>query len=653
MLHAEFPDTRTLSWIQRAKGQLLKLEKFRIINCFGFDDSGEIEISTPGNLLYLLGRNSSGKTSVLTALSSFEYGKVPQTYARYANFEGTRKAPRLRAKFVLDANDTHQNMMSGFLDQIMQGFGSAGLQMTASEDGLQVTSGGQHFPKVSTLINGISEIYIDLVQLIVNQGTVWVEKSADGTYALSLNPGERNEYNERQEAMERLRDAAFPQRPIITVQGVNRTVSLEPLAIEGYLFKRFPETFLFTEYFSLDDDLPRALDQNQLRRPENALTEALISVLGGRTVRDLLEAKRTTTVGSLETELNGKLAKLNSQVNWDVTAGAEDADFITLAVRKSEGVELLVTVDGGESYYDQVSENTKFLIAYHLFQADRQHKNSLSAVLLFDEPNRGFHPSAEGMMLQFLESLAADNQVVIAAHSQHLIDLEHLSGVRVMGKSEQKYLSVHNTLHGASGASQDTLALQPITDAIGLKYANHIVANSEVVIVEGYTELIYLRAFARLLAHDPPNLAPVTGDGKIRTLASFLISQGVAFKVLVDEAQRRTELMTALPISKHSCFVVEEHLSLASAKTVGIEDLFTKGDFRKLLSKAGHPTNDKQFNAVTVTNSEYAKSHGIKRLVAETANTTDVLDKGNLDKDTKGNFQTVLEFCANDKWFQA
>ena len=628
----------------------MKLEKFQIINCFGFDDSREIQIHTPENLTYLLGRNSSGKTSVLTALASFEYGRIPSNYPRFTNFESTGKRTALRAKFVLEAGDTANGLTSGFIDQVMQAFASTGLQLVATEDGLEIRRGGQADRQLTTLIEGIATVYSELVRRIVDQGAVWVEKLANGSYIISLKPGDRDGYQERQERMQDWKSAAISQGQVVGAHGQSHPVTLDPLVVEGYLFKRFPEIYFFTEAFSLGDDLPRALDNRELNNPQNSLTGALVSVLGRGTVRSLLQANRTTTISRVEAELNSRLDALNGQINEDVAAGVEDGDFVSLVVRKLEGVELLVTVDEGESYYEHISDNTKFLIAYHLFQAQRRHNDSLGSVLLFDEPNRGFHPSAEGKLLRFLETLAEDNQVVIATHSQHLIDLERLSGVRVMGKSDQNYLSVHNMLYEVSGASQDTLALQPITDAIGLKYANHLVANREVVIVEGYTDLIYLLAFARLLGYDPPNLAPVTGDGKIRTLASFLVSQGVAFKVLVDETHRKRELMSSFPIPKLSCLVVEEFAGLAPARTKGIEDLFTKDDFRLLLPKTGHPTNDHQLNVVS--NSEYAKSHGIKRLIAETANTVGVLDIDELDADTRANFQTALDFCANDKWFQ-
>jgi hypothetical protein len=56
----------------------LRLESFRIRDCFGFADSGEIILGAPGNLVYFLGRNSSAKTSVLRSICHFEYAEVSE-----------------------------------------------------------------------------------------------------------------------------------------------------------------------------------------------------------------------------------------------------------------------------------------------------------------------------------------------------------------------------------------------------------------------------------------------------------------------------------------------------------------------------------------------------------------------------------------------
>lgn len=64
----------------------LRLESFRIHNCFGSVDSNEIDLSHEGNLPYFLDRHSSGKTSVLRALSYLEVEEIPQQNPKFVNY---------------------------------------------------------------------------------------------------------------------------------------------------------------------------------------------------------------------------------------------------------------------------------------------------------------------------------------------------------------------------------------------------------------------------------------------------------------------------------------------------------------------------------------------------------------------------------------
>ncbi len=58
----------------------MRLHSIRVRNCFGFRDSGDVDLGDPGNLIYVLGRNSSGKTALLTAIEAFSSAMAPSDY---------------------------------------------------------------------------------------------------------------------------------------------------------------------------------------------------------------------------------------------------------------------------------------------------------------------------------------------------------------------------------------------------------------------------------------------------------------------------------------------------------------------------------------------------------------------------------------------
>ena len=279
---------------------------------------------------------------------------------------------------------------------------------------------------------------------------------------------------------------------------------------------------------------------------------------------------------------------------------------------RQDDVRVILDVGDGETYYEHLSDNTKFLVAYHIFQADRENKNSLSSVLLFDEPNMGFHPSAEGKMLRFLETLAErGNQVVVTTHSQYMIDLDRLSAIRLMGRDEDRTLRVSNGIYKPASPGGDILALQPITEAIGLHYAEQLIVKDRVIVTEGYTDMLYLRAFKRIIGHEADlNIAPLRGDAQIGQFIPFLVSQGMAFKIILDSKEVKQSIQRDYPIPDEHFFTVPLPDGSDTRSGPGIEDLLTKEDFAHLITRYGLEVNDKKLR--NISNSSYAKQEKIK-----------------------------------------
>ncbi len=627
----------------------MKLETFRIRNCFGFVDSREIELGVPGNLVYFLGRNSSGKTSVLRAISYFEHGKVPQEQPNFHNYENLEGVRYLQARYSVDPSEGQRLSLDTIMTGVIQRFGNTPLRITLGEEGYSVEPQIHGTNEATALLNHLSEVYSELIGRIHEQGQVWIDKNANGSYEFLI---ERDNYDDFKARKQTVGARIGALNSALAAGGQTRVV-LDFDYIEGLLFIQFPETYFFTDRFSLDENLPRSLQAANLQegRQNNALTEAFVSLLGSQTLRNLLFSTGRRRVPEFARQVQDKLDALCAKINEDAARDAANADFVRIFVDRTRDVRIVLEVDGKESYYEHLSDNTKFLVAYHIFQEDRVHKNAFPSTLLFDEPSKGFHPSAETKVLSFLESLADQgNQVFVTTHSQHLIDLDRLSAVRIMTRAEDGSLQVDNKLHGVSGPGRDTLALQPITDAIGLRYASQTVVRDKIVVVEGYTDLLYLRFFARLLRTAEPNIAPVTGDSKIPTFLPFLISQGISFKIVVDSSEMKNRIQRAVPVSDNSFFVVEQHLADRAGGSIGIEDLFSRADFRMLLERYGHEIDERRFERVS--NSNYAKTPGLKAFIAREIYEGSDLGREHFSEETIENFETLLRFCENAQWFR-
>lgn len=172
------------------------------------------------------------------------------------------------------------------------------------------------------------------------------------------------------------------------------------------------------------------------------------------------------------------------------------------------------------------------------------------------------------------------------------------------------------------------------------------------ILVEGVSDLLYLRAFSKLLKVDESlNIAPGRGDSTFLTLIPLLISQGFSFKIVLDRGQTVERLKKDFLVPDESMWIVPVSEGLASRfKTSGIEDLFAKDDFRRLLDATGIEVSDRAME--NQPNSRVIKS-GSKVLLAKTC--LELVGSGNLgvSKKTSTAFRSLLEFClAQENWYK-
>jgi hypothetical protein len=168
---------------------------------------------------------------------------------------------------------------------------------------------------------------------------------------------------------------------------------------------------------------------------------------------------------------------------------------------RSDDLQITTKTTLKSSYYQHISENTKLLFAYYLMRRARHIK---ADILLFDEPNNGFHATAQEELLRFLKMLAEEGkQVIMSTHSEHLIDLDRLAAIRLMSTdgNDGKYLAVRNKWNASTRGEGDVLALRPVMDAIGLRFGvSHLTIHDKLIVTEGLRHCIICGAFGRSLA---------------------------------------------------------------------------------------------------------------------------------------------------------
>lgn len=610
----------------------MKLESFRIINCFGFRDSGQIGLDSAHNFIYLLGRNSSGKSSVLNAIKYFELGIIPRQQQNFKNFNDSGAEPALVATYRLKESKLSEE---DFEQDLIKKLTELGLRQAA------VTSN----VKLKTLFDTVLAIYTKLIARFNAAEEVVIWKMFDGHYHYLENS--QDEYRARKQEVRDVIEEAKERDGNFRVDGTPRSIAMTWNTFEDLLFLRSPNIYLFNEKFSLLEALPERIDSDW-ETSDNKFLNAFVGYLGKQKVNRYLISNDPEEREQLLSELRGRVKTLTDRVN-QYRAGSLNRDLLEITLHDKNGIQITVRTDGKKSYYTHLSDNTKFLFAYYLYQATSDINGD---ILLFDEPNNGFHPTAQAFLLSFFKQLAADgNLVIVSTHSEYLIDLNLLSDVRLMSTDDDKNIVVKNHFYNRPKEKGDYLALQPIFDAIGYRYGNQVNIKDRVIVTEGVTDLLYLRAFNNILRFtEELDIAPARGDGTILNVIPFLVSQGINFKLVVDAGTIKHTIQLAFAIEDKFFFEVPIPSAYVGRMTgSGVEDLFSKADFEKCLIAIGH-TPTAEFKHVS--NSHYMKSSGDKRLAAQRLyETASSFSEADFETMTVENFRNVLEFCRDADWY--
>lgn len=629
----------------------MQLVSFQIKECFGFRDSGRVDLQDPTNLIYVLGRNSSGKTSFLTALAHFAPSLTPQAHPNFVNFDPSSHEPSLLGEYRVREGDlTVDAFIKAFLTR-----------MNELNSGALVTIASNEYQRLrDELTKQLSTLYAALIDRAVSTGSLWVLRTTSGEYQFSPDLSFKSSTGRRTRQVPALL-TNVPTQLGLQVQangqlliGGNwqRFLKPTPDEIESLLAQQLPMIAWFSKAYSLLDVLPDIIKIEHLAQSPSQLTTALVEYLDKTQVERLLNIHSPYERRRLQTNLQEKINILVNEVNRGRAAGTE---LLTIDLDRVDGLQVTAITGDKSSFYRHLSDNTKLLFAYHLYTAVY---NLRGGILLFDEPNNGFHATAQERLLGFLHNLGtAGNLVIISTHSEHLIDPDHLTGVRLMTADDQGYLSIRNKWYASTTGHGDFQALRPILDAIGLRYgANHLTIRDKVIVTEGVTELLYLRAFRQLLGYEYElHIAPATGDETIPHVVALLISQGLRFKVVVDtnvgRKSAKEKLQEKYGIPDTSIYEVAVSTEFPQAKGSGIEDVFTKADFAKLLTCTG---NTPGVDFGTLSNSEYMKKHSVvsKRVMVHEFNKhVTNSSKDDFEEETLTSMRRILDFCMNGDWF--
>lgn len=219
------------------------------------------------------------------------------------------------------------------------------------------------------------------------------------------------------------------------------------------------------------------------------------------------------------------------------------------------------------------------------FAAETQRAELKEAILLLDEPARNLHPTQQMGIADLLKDLAGSNQVLYATHSPFMIFDYNPGNLLVVELDRRRHLS--KIFYDYWNADDKTLTpilyglsrglVQSITDSsIGFN-------SRPILIVETMSDAMYLNAFDKFLedpniSMNPLNVVASHSKDAVLPLATFYRDHGYRTFVLLDDSTESRHISARLA---HNGFTAPQTILYESEgkKLKSIEDYIVPADY--------------------------------------------------------------------------
>jgi len=232
------------------------------------------------------------------------------------------------------------------------------------------------------------------------------------------------------------------------------------------------------------------------------------------------------------------------------------------------------------------AEGFKWIFSFIVnFAAETQKAELNEAILLLDEPARNLHPTQQRGISDLLKNLAGSNQVLYATHSPFMIFDYTPGNLLVVELDQKKHLS--RIYYDYWKADDDTLT--PILYGLSKGLVDSIIdreigSNSRpLIIVETMSDTMYLNAFDKFLqdpniSMNPLNIIPAYNKNSVLPLSIFYRNHGYNTFILLDndyESKHIADQLKANNFSNIQTIFFEREGELLQS----IEDYITIEDY--------------------------------------------------------------------------
>lgn len=350
--------------------------------------------------------------------------------------------------------------------------------------------------------------------------------------------------------------------------------------VHKYIIKHLPTFIYMDDYRTFTGNA--YLKDIQSRKNENRSTEADKTFLMLLELSNL-DLNELVRIGEMSNTVESR------KLLWDVDSGA------TILTKKIEGrfpqrnykVQYRVVnslfftyiTDDHDASLIELAERSKGFQWDFSFELMLMHqtKGTLKGcIILLDEPGLHLHPTAQKGLLSSLEKYAEENRLLYTTHLPYMIDLKHPGRIRVLRETENDGSVVTTDLVESSREARFVLEA-----ALGMDASYSFLVADRNLVVEGVHDHYILAELSDLLQADgldglpeDVRITPATGAPKAVPIVTFMIGQNLDVVALFDSDQAGRNAKKEL-VEK---WVMADTHAILLGDAVGVNDDFAIED---------------------------------------------------------------------------
>lgn len=582
----------------------MRLRKFRVRAYRCIHDSGEIKV---GDLAAFVGRNESGKTTILQALTLLNKEERVSDLDLCDEMTEELKSEMIIVDGQFDLIPTETKIIKEKFPHIpdiltlrifrtnkhprvQYDFGNVRL---SNEQNRTLNSWENYTEKILNFISTIP----NHIRIQLDTNFLEGPSSDRATYIREMTEFNNNLQMLASDESQILVEWAKFYKNVENTYDELLVGTTEKTALENFILEYLHPRFVyFSDYKKIYGNINLDEYIKEIKRPEGL--EYAEEFDKAETVRNLFYLAELDTE-KLEEYKNSppKLIKLLNVASRRLTDRLNPAwkgDPIHVDLRYNPGNIMSVVIsdvhrDGtvtNTGLLSRRAEGFKWTFSFIVnFAAETQKAELKEAILLLDEPARNLHPAQQMGISDLLKNLAGSNQVLYATHSPFMIFDYTPGNLLVVELDKRRHLSkIYYDYWNADDAT-----LIPILYGLSRGLVESIVdreigTNSRpVIIVETMSDAMYLNAFDKFLedpniSMNPLNVVAAFSKNSVLPLAIFYRNHGHNVFVILDNTIESKKIAEYLKANEFTDLQII-YLERGGKQIESVEDLILPEDY--------------------------------------------------------------------------